>query len=789
MARTKIPVEFSSTPGIVDNSSATAITIDSAGAATFSGAVTADGFTTNTAKLKATAKDISDTAVDVFVYDTRKDSDGGAWRKRTQNTSWYNETLNTSTRGARKEFPSVAVIVAEVDTVTIYDGDDPDMPMWMVFNKGGGWTASSNLIATTASAVKASQAVNATLVVAISDGYGMMSINFISELTHSIQFNVDFPYLGNIALRNSGSGYGGSYSTNYILGGTVNDIAMTVLPNAPIDADTGLPVPTIAVATNGGVSVIKDDGSVVDITVNNASYTHAHKVDFLKDNSLGMSIGVANGLAQESYYIFNSIPTTDNVITVDNIAGTTQNVDEFYAIQAVNPAVDLQLLGLDTNRKLSASTGNIFGSNEGLSIIDRKVGAPDKGLISYIASDYNTGWMVGDIKLATLSDTDATNVTGSELVTNGTFAGNLSGWTLTGDVTPTYDSGTGGAKMQTAVSVDGAIYQAITATADVVVTWEVDANTSGFFGLVLNGTLVKDNITASGSYSTTSTISSIQFAHRGGGGGYGIIDNISVRKAEVDRSVNGKGLQVFGTVTKTAVATGADLVGYSGFSVGKYLAQPYNSDLAYGTGDFCYTLWIKKTGTAFGYIFDRANGDGTQRVTSYFNNGATISSYTNNGAINDVAIPNGSWFQLVQLRVNGTMKVYINGVLKGSVGTSTNLSGDSNVPLKIGVRFNLVDGLTDGSISLFRSSATAPTPEQIKKIYNDEKHLFTTNAQATLYGTSDAVTALAYDEDTELLHVGTSAGRSVFQGLNRVDNTTDAVGTAISASNGLVAED
>ena len=46
----------------------------------------------------------------------------------------------------------------------------------------------------------------------------------------------------------------------------VNDVAMTVLPNAPIDADTGLPVPTIAVATDGGVSVIKDDGTVVDYT-------------------------------------------------------------------------------------------------------------------------------------------------------------------------------------------------------------------------------------------------------------------------------------------------------------------------------------------------------------------------------------------------------------------------------------------------------------------------------------------------------------------------------------------
>ena len=49
------------------------------------------------------------------------------------------------------------------------------------------------------------------------------------------------------------------------------------------------------------------------------------------------------------------------------------------------------------------------------------------------------------------------------------------------------------------------------------------------------------------------------------------IDNISVRLAEEDRSVNNNGLQVFGTVTKTAVATGAELVAYSGFYYSNYL--------------------------------------------------------------------------------------------------------------------------------------------------------------------------------------------------------------------------
>jgi len=63
---------------------------------------------------------ITATTVDVFVYNTAEDSDGGAWRKKTQNTSWYNEALNTATRGATREFPAIAVIVAEAGKVTIY---------------------------------------------------------------------------------------------------------------------------------------------------------------------------------------------------------------------------------------------------------------------------------------------------------------------------------------------------------------------------------------------------------------------------------------------------------------------------------------------------------------------------------------------------------------------------------------------------------------------------------------------------------------------------------------------
>jgi len=66
--------------------------------------------------------------------------------------------------------------------------------------------------------------------------------------------------------------------------------------------------------------------------------------------------------------------------------------------------------------------------------------------------------------------------------------------------------------------------------------------------------------------------------------------------------------------------------------------------------------------------------------------------------------------------------------------------------------------------------------------------MFMPGAQCTLFGTSDAVTALAHDPKTNLLHVGTNQGRSVFDGLVRVANTETPVTTAISAVGGMIAE-
>jgi len=251
--------------------------------------------------------------------------------------------------------------------------------------------------------------------------------------------------------------------------------------------------------------------------------------------------------------------------------------------------------------------------------------------------------------------------------------------------------------------------------------------------------------------------------------------------------VNGNGLQVFGTVTKNPVATGADLVGYSGFSTSNYLEQPYNSDLDFGTGDFCVMGWFKlnNTGSSSGLF---CKGVSTRELTVFWSSNNNLRLYIDNVQVLNPTFTGvvGSWVFVTAVRAGGVAYIYANGELLASVANtaSTDTANDTFLVGK-----DHAGQPAAASISLVRISATAPSPEQIAKIYEDEKFLFQENAQATLYGSSDAVTALAYDDTTELLHVGTSAGRSVFQGLRRVDNTTDAVGAAISASNGLVAED
>ena len=737
----------------------------------------------------------SDTAVDIFVYDTRKDSDGGAWRHRTQNTSWYNEGVS-ELRGARKEFPAVAVLVLEHLKLTIYDGDDPNLPMWMIVptianqqNMIAGFN-DHDLITVAA--------LNGIIVVGMSPSWNhgnIVKVNFIKDDAVAIAHNNDKKWTGGIINRNTDEYWQDITSGNYILTNHVNDVAMTVLPNAPIDDVTGLPIPTIAVATSGGFTVIKDDGTVANKQTTGAQ---AHQVAWLGsmlvgtaplyygifDDPLvhvGSDIGYVSGGAESNYYHgpgnwkntpspIGDLSTTSQIITTDNktIVATTT-------------------VGLNVHQ---ISDSSIVDNNDGLA--------------AYITSKYNTGWQVGDIKGAFLSDTDATDVTGSELITNGTFAAN-SNWTFQG-------AGTGWSISSGKLNYDGSgliyhkAYQNITGlTVGQTYVLSIDVislsshNISFAFATTnIGSTLSANTVSTTGTHSITYTATQANisvYVQTNHATMTFSVDNFSLRIAEEDRSVNDNGLQVFGTVTKSAVATGAELVAYSGFSSSNYFKQSGSDKILFGTGDFSIIFWTKySTGNNNQSFIDISSsaggvGDPRCRIHQFHTPSGSIRFYTTGG--NVVSTSNkidAGWTCVVAVRRSSGLEIYINGELENSGNNSTTNFNSSAGQMVIGMDGDGSDPLSTGSMALVRVSLTAPSPEQIKKIYNDEKCLFHENAKCTLIGTSNAVNAIAHDDTTKILHVGTGSGRSDFRALSRINNTTTAVTTAISASNEFVAE-
>ena len=773
----------------------------------------------------------SDNALNIFVYDTRKDSDGGEWRYHTQNTSWYNEVVSAE-RGARREFPSVAVIVVTSTVITIYDGDDPNLPMWMVLKEGGN---RSMLYSSSGSNFSgAVSALNGNIYYGMT-GNGMLGIiEFVRDGAFKHRNNNRTNrgrWRGTIADRNLALGWFTENDIN-LAGEEVFDIATTVLPNAPIQTSTGLPVPTIAAATEGGTSIIKDNGTIVDIIDSNSGYRKNLQVKFTTDNKVVYT--ETSAASEYGWMYIHEIPSSDETITInskDTALGWYDTRTQSYMQGTLGVTIDASI-NVDRNAGLNVGIGTIIpnivtgnnhifvapAENSGITIIEENRGSTNSGLVAYATTSYNTGYQHGDIKGVFLADTDDTNLTdGNNVVNNGTFDSNVSGWYGDSGAAVSWDSGgfalvtNGGgdntyAIAQSGILVVGKKYR-ITGRVNPAIpsgSYEFRVRAGGS-GTSWNKT---SGLTNGSWYSfdtgvVTADGTKIEIGSNGGNITSFYIDDVVVKEFDDDRSHNKNGLEVFGTITKTPVATGAELVAYSGWSSSNYFRQPYNSDLDFGTGDWSFNFWINPNDSSSGSVIMsrwsyNVNSSTAGRIGIYFNSGNVRFDLTDDGGSSYQAIAGSNgiqdttgWHMVNILRRGPNAEMWVDGKLDVRTALTSTSDGsytNTSAILEIGHSPNM--GAPDSGIelALIRISKSAPTAEQIEKMYNDEKCLYHKNAKCTLHGTSDEVTGLAFDDTNNILHVGTSSGRSEFQGLNRINNTTTAVTTAISASNEFVAE-
>ena len=758
--------------------------------------------------------------VKAIVYDTSKDSDGGAWRKRCSDKSWYTETLggsrwigqaatisaawtaagsatgavfqasatagpitsgkyysadsNTTAtevfRGISREFPAVAGIVAETGRVVIYDLSAAEAPLWAVFSATANYALNSGTITSVA-------ALNGRVVVGMSTQE--IELGFVADASYkrnATNYTINRLPLGS---RNTAGTFNVINTTGIIVNAAVNDVAITVLDTAPTDPATGLPTPCIAVATAGGVSVILDSGTVRNSLSTTASY--GISFDDLKrvvwNTTTEVNCSPVPPLAAN---FTDSVAAQD--IKLSSSAYSTSNV-------SIMPAV---------TTATGKTAKNAVGSSAGLTVYKAGQTAPSVMLAAITAttsteSGYNTGFMVGDIRLATLADSTAETVTASgELVLIPDFASDASWtkgatWAIGGGVaTNTPASATNLSQVITTVA--GKTYSFTWTHTRSAGTLTVQAVGATVATLTTSATTTV-NFTATATTTTISFNASADFA--------GTVDDVTVKLATPDRSVKAKGLVINGTLTKTAVASGASLVAYSGFSTANYFEQPYNSYLDFGTGDFCLMGWAKVSSLVGNQrLFQRVNPAATTAMftNAYIDATGAVIFTTNPAAFAPISISSGAVISannyacIACVRRSGVLELYINGSSAATPVASTHSLSSAAAVLRLGVDTTGSNPATYASMALWRISATAPSADQIAHIYRTELPLFQANAKCILDGTSTAVTALAYDDTTDLLHVATSYGRSTFKDLLRVDTdvTTTGALTSLSASQGVI---
>jgi hypothetical protein len=554
------------------------------------------------------------------------------------------------------------------------------------------------------------------------------------------------------------------------------------------------------------VSIIKDDGTVVDIK--NGDVNNSQTVEFTNDGK------IAAQLYHDARAIrIFTLPTSDVTQGNHYTKGYALEWYESYYLATGTQIGDLRLLttyeavGNPSPTRFLTNNNMSISSTSGLNLIKRNTTTPSKGSVAYITSKYNTGYMTGDIRGAWNVDTDVTSFTtlpyaDGGLIYNGGFGDgstfpDADGWgqwknestgtgtaSLSGNVltlTRT-DSNNRGRVRQYWTAVEGRKYHIIFKITQGGAQVHIN-NNQYFDGINWNSIGVGTHTATVTADGTTMGIDFMAISS-----GTHIIDDVFIREAIPDRSVKGNGLAVHGTPTVSAVATGAELKYIKSFSTSNYLFIDKNTIDVNWSNAWSMMFWQPELNCNIGIE--------TGVSTSAYNTSVFAWLSESNGQYhprslyysNESETSGAGKFVTIVYDGSGGWTIYIDGI-QATTRTGTITLGLNTCNVNVGRHsYNGVYTTYSGAIALLRISQTAPTAEQIKEIYEAEKPLFQDNAKCTLNGTSDAVTAMSYDDSNEELLVGTSGGLSVFKGLRRVDENTNNI-SEVAQQGGLRVEE
>jgi hypothetical protein len=327
-------------------------------------------------------------------------------------------------------------------------------------------------------------------------------------------------------------------------------------------------------------------------------------------------------------------------------------------------------------RAVAFRDGIVRGAIGGLSHVARNKTNPTKGMVAYTHPLYTTGWMPGAIRGAFLSDTDDTDLSNTNLLPADVLQSNAE-WMLKSNTTVsggllTIDAASdgswyGNAKFPVAIK-EGQAYRLV-----ITIDSMAPANDALWIYIGGGGILIDAvSFSSPGTYEVLHIASNdatgLTIEDRHNTATTFVVSQLELYPAEADRSVNANPLIVNGTITRSPVADGAELVAYSGFNDNNFLSRPYHSTLDFGTGDFSVIGWAKG-GSLYDVILsygDPASSGGLKISTDA--NLETIrlvvgnTTYTYGDGFRGA---NSGWWHFAVARQSGVVSLYVNGRLLG----------------------------------------------------------------------------------------------------------------------------
>lgn len=487
--------------------------------------------------------------------------------------------------GNSAKAPRLQGIVAETaatNSLTIYDLTKPGNPMWKRIKTTTAPAPFNQFWRDTNRNITCLTAKNGLILAGVSSGStsdgsgGLMGIDFAGDSLVRWNSTTSAPptafgrWQGAVAQRNSTT-LGTPTPLPLIGGAEVFSVAMYVEPNAPSDPVTRLPVSTIAVLTNAGLTVLKNDG----VSVSNHTFSSA--------TTDGVTI--ANG-----WMMYGNATNVwgVRVIRLADITGTTFTGTAFAAGGMATGARGSRVCG---NFGTYIAANGLAGtpSDPPLSLLKLNPSAVNSSMRASIAYGYNSGWMIGDIRRCMMADV-VTTTPGVELVNDGTFdTGNAALWSIQdGNVSRTVSGGAMTVTTNVSAGSDY-VYQSINcdpgSQIDVSATYVLGTAATGayfeardgsdtgsaLFSTTGNSTVGTANTAASGtitaSFTPTGNTMSLRLRMIKSTNAATITwDNVSAKTRVTDRSYKAVNSKAIGTLTRTAVAAAAQLVAYSNFT-------------------------------------------------------------------------------------------------------------------------------------------------------------------------------------------------------------------------------